>query len=113
MKRKQEIGFLEAAVEQLRGAVSALKHGRAGTYIRKLETTLGFLQAVRSRSSNSDREVRAHLGAALAYLAEAHEDEIATNHHEDGPEGCSYCECIREGRVLLQEVADRGAPSEW
>ena len=43
----------------------------------------------------------AALERTAEYLAESHQDEIDKNHYGDGPEGCSYCEAIKEARAAI------------
>ena len=37
-------------------------------------------------------------------LEEAHQDELQTNHFGDGPDGCSYCEAIKQANDLLSQL---------
>lgn len=36
------------------------------------------------------------------YLLESHQEELDTNHHGDGPEGCTYCAAIKEATEILK-----------
>ena len=38
------------------------------------------------------------------YFGEAHADEVDSDHHGDGPEGCTYCEAIGQAWKALKKA---------
>lgn len=63
-------------------------------------------EAITARLTAQRDQLLAACRDMLECFTEAHEDEVATNHHGDGPD-CSYCESMESARLAIAR-AERG-----
>lgn len=52
-------------------------------------------------------DLLAALKSLIEDMAEAHADELATNHHGDGKGGCTYCQSMRAGYAAIAKAEGR------
>lgn len=49
-------------------------------------------------------DMYAALELITRYMEESHSEEVNSDHHGDGPEGCSYCRAIKQARAALKKA---------